>query len=74
MEAYAVFFNVKFDAECVCTWGNNTGVTLIEGIPAAGNSVAHLRTFGGTPTLDQLVLATWPTHGVPAGARTAVLC
>lgn len=58
----------------VCTWVNNTGVTLIEGIPAAGNSVAHLQTFEGTSTLDQLVLATWPTHGVPAGARTAVLC
>lgn len=74
MEGYATFFNVKLDAGCVCTWGNKTRVTLIEGIPAAGNSVAHLHTFGGTPTLDQLVLATWPTHGVPAGARTAVLC
>lgn len=57
----------------MCTWGDDAGVTLIEGIPAAGNSVAHLHTFGGTPTLDQLVLAAWPTHGVPAGARTTVL-
>lgn len=57
-----------------CTWVKNTRVTLIEGVPAAGNSVAHLQPFGGTPTLDQLVLATWPTHGVPAGAWTAVRC
>lgn len=53
---------------------NDTGVTLIQSIAAAGNSVAYPRPFRGTPTLDQVVLTTWTTHGVPLRARAVVFC
>ena len=56
------------------TWVNDTGVTLIQGIAAAGNSVADPRPFGGTPTLDQVVLTTWTTHDVPLRAGAVVPC
>lgn len=53
---------------------NDTGVTLIQGIAAAGNSVSYPRPFRGTPTLDQMVLTAWTTHDIPLRARAVVLC
>lgn len=55
-----------------CTWVNDTGVTLIQSVAAAGDSVAYPRAFWGTPTLDQVVLTTWTTHDAPLRARAVV--
>lgn len=53
---------------------NDAGVALIQGVAAAGNGVAHTRTFRGAPTLDQVVLTARATHHVPSGAWAAVFC
>lgn len=57
-----------------CTWVDDAGVTLVQGVAAAGHRVAHADALGGAATLDQVVLAARTTHGVPARTRTVVCC
>lgn len=52
---------------------DDAGVTLVDGVPAAGNSVAHRCPLHGTFATDDVILAAASTHNVPLGARAVVI-
>lgn len=52
---------------------NDTGVTLVDVVTAAGHGVSHQRLMRWTLTLDQLIITAEATHGVPARAGTLIL-
>lgn len=56
-----------------CTWMDDAGVTLVDGVAAAGHSVAHRSPLEGAFTADHVILTTAPAHNVPLWARTVVI-
>lgn len=55
------------------TWMDDAGVTLVDGIAAAGYSIAHRGPLEGALAADHIVLATGPTHHVPLRAWAVVV-
>lgn len=55
------------------TWMDNAGVTLVDGIAAAGHRVAHRLTLYGTFTADHFVLAAASAQHVPLWAWAVVV-
>lgn len=51
-------------------WVYNAGITLVDGVAAAGHSVAHRCTVQGAFAADQLVLTAATAHGAPLRAWT----
>lgn len=52
---------------------DDAGVALVDGVPAAGNSVAHRRPLQGTFATDDIILAAASAHNVPLGARAVII-
>lgn len=51
----------------------DAGVALVDGVPAAGNGVAHRRPLQGTFAADDVILAAASAHHVPFRARAVVM-
>lgn len=52
---------------------DDAGVTLVVGVPAAGDSVPHRRPLQGTFAADDVILAAASAHNVPLGSRAVVI-
>lgn len=52
---------------------DDAGVTLVDGVAAAGDGVAHRRPLQGTFTADDVVLAAASAHDAPLGARAVAV-
>lgn len=52
---------------------DDAGVALADGVPAAGNGIAHRRPLQGTFAADDVILAAASAHNVPLGARAVVI-
>lgn len=56
-----------------CTWMDDAGIALIDGVAAAGDCVAHWSPLDGTPTADHVILAAASAHNVPLWTRTVIV-
>lgn len=52
---------------------DDAGVALVDGVPAAGNGIAHRCPLQGAFAADNVILATASAHNVPLGARAVVI-
>jgi len=52
---------------------DDAGVTLIDGVAAAGHGVAHAGALQGAAAPDHLVLAAVPAHHAPLRPRALVV-
>lgn len=52
---------------------DDAGVTLVDGVPAAGNGIAHRRPLQGTFAADDIILAAASAHNIPLGARAVII-
>lgn len=55
------------------TWMDDTWVTLVDGVAAAGHGVAHLCPLERTLAADHVVFTTAPAHYVPLRARAVIV-
>lgn len=56
-----------------CTWMDDAGVTLIDGVAAAGHRVAHWGPLQGAFAADHVIFAAASAHNVPLWARAVVV-
>lgn len=54
-------------------WMDDAGVTLVDGIAAAGHSIAHRSPLDGALTADHIILTTASAQNVPLWARAVVV-
>lgn len=54
------------------TWVDDARVTLVDGVAAARDSVAHLRSLEGALTADHIVFTAASAHHVPLWTRTVI--
>lgn len=55
------------------TWMDDAGVTLVDGVSAAGNGISHRRPLQGTFAADDVILTAASAHNVPLGARAVMI-
>lgn len=52
---------------------DDAGVALVDGVPAAGNGVAHRGPLQWAFAADDVILAAASAHNVPLGARAVII-
>ena len=55
------------------TWVDDAGVTLVDGVAAAGDGVAHAGALQRAFTADDVVLAAVAAHDAPLGSGAVVV-